>query len=416
MPKILYFFKIVPIIFLFAWISFFPEPVQGQYFVAVRGIMAVFLAFFLLGKNRKIHLFSIADWPLWLFLTSLSVNVFFAMNRDIAFNTYTYLVITFFLLFYIGKSIFNSSKDRMFIGMIICTCACVIVFIGFLELHFGKNILYEKFIDNPFYERYIRCDVRMMSTQFNPSVLASFILGCLPFCFYLAGAKTFFPRKLGIISLILCVSGIILGFSRGVFLGLIAMSVFYLWNAGKRKWLIAMLLGFILFISFCSFQKNTNISRFGFHKMVYGYSDSIVSGYRLQRVEMALKMFKEQPFAGIGLNHFRLRFNEFCRAGDSGNEIYEFMIPDNMYLTFLAETGLIGTFGFLIFIFFLFKRGFKKMKEAHDKQALLVPMSALAGLLANMGAYELFYWNNPYMLFCVICGFIYGAAMSESDA
>ena len=105
-----------------------------------------------------------------------------------------------------------------------------------------------------------------------------------------------------------------------------------------------------------------------------------------------------------------MRFYEYY-AG-TGRELYEFMIPDNMYLTFLAETGIIGTSGFLIFIFFLLKRGFKSFKESVDenkKEILLICLSALIGLLVNMGAYELFYWNNPYILFCLICGFIQGA-------
>ena len=44
--------------------------------------------------------------------------------------------------------------------------------------------------------------------------------------------------------------------------------------------------------------------------------------------------------------------------------------------------------------------------KVSKKQILLVSMSALVGLLVSMGGYELFYWNNPYMLFCLLCGFI----------
>ena len=130
--------------------------------------------------------------------------------------------------------------------------------------------------------------------------------------------------------------------------------------------------------------------------MIAGSYDSIISPYRLTRVKMTFKILKDHPLFGIGFNHFRIRFNEYCPPEDRGRELYEFMIPDNMYLTFLAETGLLGASGFLVFIFLLFKRGFKR----------IIPISSLAGLLVNMGAYELFYWYNPYMFFCLLCGFV----------
>lgn len=121
---------------------------------------------------------------------------------------------------------------------------------------------------------------------------------------------------------------------------------------------------------------------------------------------MAAKILKEHPFVGIGFNHFRIRFNEY-REGEEF--LTEFMIPDNMYLTFLAETGIIGTLGFLIFIILLLKRGLHtlhKLKEGARKQMLVICLASLVGLLVNMGGYDLFYWNNPFMIFCMLCGFI----------
>jgi O-antigen ligase len=87
------------------------------------------------------------------------------------------------------------------------------------------------------------------------------------------------------------------------------------------------------------------------------------------------------------------------------------MIADNMYLTILAEAGLIGTIGFLIFIIRLLSKALKQLqllKVDREKLKLLVPFSALIGLLVNMGAYDLFFWGGPYILFCLMCGFVEG--------
>jgi len=171
-----------------------------------------------------------------------------------------------------------------------------------------------------------------------------------------------------------------------------------------------------------SYQKDSDLYHFESGRTRWGGDDSMLSEYRLYRINltakvlicrinMTLKMLKDHPFFGIGLNHFRIRFNEYYDKATNTPEIYDFMIPDNMYLTFLAETGIVGTLAFLIFIFSLLKRGLKQFSELRDenkKRSLIILISALIGILVNMGAYDLFYWNNPYAFFCLVCGFIQG--------
>lgn len=388
---------------LFCWISFFPQPVQDKYGIYARVFLGFFLLAFILDNKCRRRLFSLCDWPLWLFLISLLAGTVSATDKNVAWKAYFYITITLFFIFYIGKGLYLNTKNQNIVSLVICICSSLVALIGILELSFGKNILYENFIDNPFYERYIRFNPRLMSTQLNPAVLGSYLLGCLPFSFYLFKNKSLCLRLLGIFSSLLGAAVILLTFSRGVMLGLVALLLFYLWNSRKQKMFSLLLFSLIPLVLICSCQKSINFNRFGFNRFISGSYDSIISEYRLNRVNMTLKISKDYPLFGIGFNHFRSRFNEYCVEKDKGRELYEFMVPDNMYLTFLAETGLVGIFGFLIFIIFLFKNGLKKIKES------LIPMSALVGLLVNMGGYDLFYWSNPYILFCLICGLIQGA-------
>ncbi|TAN60375.1 hypothetical protein EPN16_05425 [bacterium] len=303
----------------------------------------------------------------------------------------------------------SEEKNKGRIALWICVCAVVTAIIGILEFYLGRNILYEIFIANPFYERYVKYQPRPMSTQFNPVILGSYVLGCLPFGLFLFRSKPLYLRLLGIFSSLLCLVIIFLTASRGVFLGLIALSLFYLWKRQKRRLIFLFLTCLIALVSICSFLADANLNRFGFERLISGSYDSIVSEYRLSRVKMTAKILKDYPFFGIGFNHFRLRFNEYCPEKDRGKVLNEFMIPDNMYLTFLAEAGITGALGFLIFISLIFKRGFQRIRETENndkRHFLIISMSALAGLLMNMGAYELFYWHNPYMFFCLLCGFV----------
>lgn len=407
--------KIACVVILFAWVSFFPLPIQEQYGVYTRIFLGIFLLILILNKRHLRYLFGFQDWPLWLFVVFLSAGTVSAINRNVALTTYTYLTINLFLLFYIGKALYCYEEDRAFISIVICICSCLVALIGILELYFGKNILYENFIANPYYERYAKDTPRAMSTQFNPTVLGSYLLGCLPFNLYFLRHKSLYLRIGGILSVLLCTTVIILTSSRGVFLGLIALLIFFLLIRGAKKYLTIFISFLILFIIFSSCQKDIKLNRFGYQKMIFGINDTIISEYRFARINMTLKILKEHPFFGIGFNHFRIRFNEYYdKKGE--RELYEFMIPDNMYLTFLAETGVIGTSGFLIFLYFLIKDGLRQLRRSNDNTTslmLLVVMSSLIGLLVNMSAYELFYWSNPFMFFCLICGFIKGFIFSN---
>ena len=405
--------KIIFIIFLFAWISFFPQPIQDKYSLYVRIFFGIFLFVLILdGKCRK-HIFNIQDWAMWVFLVCLAGGIVYATDKNIAIKTYFYIVATFLLLFYIGKGIFYYEADRNRIALVISICGYVVALIGVIEFYFGKNIIYERFIDNLYYRMYMGEYPRPMSTQFNPTILGTYLLFCLPFSFYFFEKKALFARLWGIFLSIACISVIILTASRGVFLGFISLLIFYFWKSRRRKILIVFMLSAALFISICSYQKNININRFGFKRMIMGSYDSVISKYRLDRIKMTARILKDYPFFGIGFNHFRIRFDEYCDKKNL-NENYIFKIPDNMYLTFLSEAGVIGLIGFLIFIILLLKRGlrrFEGLMNGNKKQMLLIALSILTGFLVNMGAYELFYWNNPYMLFCLTCGFIQGSKL-----
>jgi len=391
---------------LFAWISFFPEPVQGKYWVYTVIFLAVFLLILILNKNYPRLLFSFKDWPVWLLIICLFSGTILAENKNIAWAAYFHLGIPLFFLFYLGKGLLARDENKDMLSVVICAGSLIVAVIGLLEFYLAKNILYENFLINGFYERY-KFAGRPMSTQFNPVILGSYLLGCFPFGLILLKNKLLYLRLLAVVSLLISAFVIILTFSRGVFLGFMVMVCFYLWHEHKAKLLGAFVLLSAAVIIFCSFQINDNLKRFGFQRFIAGSSDSILSEYRFQRIKMASRMLQEHPFFGVGLNHFRIKFGEYCNK-DNINEAYEFRIPDNMYLTFLAETGLIGISGFLLFIVFLLKAGLKEVKKQStvSRQILLVSLTSLVGLLVNMGAYDLFYWNNPFMLFCLICGFI----------
>ncbi len=410
------FFKVGAIISLFGWISLFPQPIQADYHLAFKFFLIVFFIFLLIEKKDIKSIFSKKDWPLWLFLVSMLGGIIHADNKQLATRTYFDIALILFFVYYLARELFSSKKYAFIIIKTICIFSIVVALFGVFELVFRKNPIYEYLIYNPFYQRYINWPIipRLMSTQFHPPILGSYLLACLPFGILLAKQKNLISRRLGIVSVILGMIVIILTFSRGAFLGLIFFILFYFWKTKKITHFILFVLILTLVITLCS-QITIRYEedyipvpfRFGFKSLIYGSHASIFSEYRYQRLIMTLQMVRDYPFFGVGLMQFREKFDYYYTG--PYKVPYEFKIADNMYLTILAETGIIGFIGFCIFIFSLLKAGLKKLQIEQDKQRrnmTLVAMCGLIGLLVNMGGYELFYWHSPYILFCFLCGIL----------
>ncbi|MFA5275733.1 MAG: O-antigen ligase family protein [Candidatus Omnitrophota bacterium] len=317
------------------------------------------------------------------------------------------------LIFYIGKGIFLETKNRRSVSTIICICALLVACIAVLELYFNKNIIYDRYIRSPYYTHEIFWAHRPVSTQFHPAILGTYFLCAIPFALALTRERSVSIKVLGWSVFALCSTLTFLARSRGAFVGLIALFLFYAWNKGYKKIFFSVISLVILVGALGSFQSDATLGKFGFSRLISGSHDSAISPYRLDRIKMSLKIVKEYPVFGIGYNHFRLRFNEYC-APESRNTIFMLKIPDNMYLSFLAETGIVGLSGFLIFSIVIFMRGARalKSKTGIQREWILIPFTAYVAVLVQMWAYEFFYWSSPSMFFFLLCGFIQAAALS----
>ena len=394
------------IVAFIVWVSFFPEPIQEKYHLATKVFLVLMFAMLLIKKQTSI--FKLNDLPFWFFLTAIGINVFFAQNRNIAFKTYFDLVIPLFSIYYWISEVISDEINLRFLTKIFSIFSILVSLGGFLEFLFAVNPIYKYFIQNPYYERYIVRIVRPMSTQFNPVTLGTYLLASLPFNFLLLKQDKGLFKSLGTIGMILNTVVIILTFSRGVLLGLLASIVAYLFLQKKYRLLVIFFLILFISITVCSFLPYP-FSRFSVN-WLGTQNRGILSDYRFDRCIMALRIIRTHPFVGLGLQHFRIRFYEYYPRKNVVH--YEFMIADNMYLTILSETGIIGFCGFLIFIFYFLKRSLFQLKQLNNvpfkKGQLLVIVSAFVGLLVNMGAYELFYWSNQYICFCILIGCLRG--------
>lgn len=114
-------------------------------------------------------------------------------------------------------------------------------------------------------------------------------------------------------------------------------------------------------------------------------------------------LLKEHPFLGIGLGGFRVKYKEYSMGLDVPPIERSVILPHNLYLNLWLETGLIGLIGFLGMVaVFVFKsvKNFLKTKN----YALILPLAALAALLAHGMIDTPYFKNDLSLLFWVILG------------
>lgn len=388
-------------IFIFLiWISFFCEYMQIIYQNVVLWvlfflfILLLFKEDFWIGLNNWINI-SFLACILFFFISILK-----AVNQDIAFKCY-FLPVAFLFLYFIFKLInFKSIKSKISITI---TILSTIVFIGgLLEILFHKNILYESIFPNPFYKTYLM-QGKMMSTQWHPAILATYFLACLPFAIYCAENKKIKFKVLGILGIVSSIVGIILSRTHFPFIAMFVVLGIYAFQGRKKifKLFFCLLILFLL-LSVVLSHFNIVFRDFSILSKIHLYSLK----YRLDRTIISLRIWKDYPITGVGFGNFRYLFDRYS-GGVCSDYIHK--IPDNMYLSLLTETGILGLSSFLFFIILVIidgNRNLKIIQDKNDKKFLKLMVCGFIALLINMMGYDFLYWRMPLYFFCMYIGII----------
>ncbi len=409
-----------------SWV--FVGTANGAYAVALQ---ALALGALLLDRDLRRRLFARADLPLGLLLLAFAASAGAARDAAVAGETYLQLAPLLLLAYFFAKGLFSDRGLWRPLVLVITAASAAVALYGIVEALSGFNPLYELLPRNPFYERYRQVH-RPVSTQFNPGTLATYLLFAIPFAFHAARSSAGWTRRLASAALALDAACLVLTFSRGGVLGLAGAA--FVWLAlGRRFKAIAAGGALLLALALSAPLLPQQAFRFGFG-WTLGGNTGIVSAYRLDRLEMAFAMCRSSPAFGVGLRHFRLRFEEFYPDREHLARSLEVeqlrgkpsirRFADNMYLTILAETGLVGSAAFLFFVASLFGRGLAARRAAPRaepaaggtrRELLAVALAALAGQLLNMAGFEYLYWLAPCVLFGLACGALSALAAPGLD-
>ncbi|WP_100618259.1 O-antigen ligase family protein [Bacillus cereus] len=180
---------------------------------------------------------------------------------------------------------------------------------------------------------------RLIGLTNDPNLFAFFNL--LFLCYYIMNTKII-RNKIG---LLLSITTTLLTFSRGALVSvllIILLSVLLKENRGKIKLILGLITIYIISSLFISQFTGISLEEMIIERFSTFYEDR--GSGRLDLWEQGIQLFKENPLIGIGSYNFSM-YHLFLY----GNQMY----VHNTFLEVLSETGILGTFFYVLSILVL---------------------------------------------------------------
>ena len=185
---------------------------------------------------------------------------------------------------------------------------------------------------------------------------------CIPLAFCLARqVRTRWEKLLLYGCLLITLSGVTLGASRGGFLGLMASLAFATWRSANRLRYAAFLGLFLIPILLIAPVTP-------FERLLHpNFSDQEAAQERIVAWKAGLKMIKAHPWTGVGLGNFKPLVRQYEEAGDMRVET----LAHNTYIEIAAEMGIPGLLLFLGILLASMRTLSDVYKRAPDSATLL---------------------------------------------
>ena len=242
--------------------------------------------------------------------------------------------------------------------------------------------------------------IRPYGTFPHPNILAVFMFICIFFTFYLFLNKKNSFKKYLFLSIVFffLFSTLFLTYSRLAILAFLLSSIIYfiiLFGKNKKQVLGLFLLIIICLSIITYFAWPEVLSRFH----ISAGEQSI--DLRLFYSQTSLLIIQEYPLFGLGFGNFVWEIRQMLDLLSS----WMHQPVHNIYLLIASETGLIGLFAFLMFLYQLFRQFNKKLKN--KKYYLLLIIFCV---FLSLGFFDHYFWTlqQGQLIFWIALGLIAG--------
>jgi len=238
------------------------------------------------------------------------------------------------------------------------------------------SALLEYFRLVPFYLYPFRGGRTLYSFFGYPNIMAQYLIVTIFWGIaILVSSETKKIRAIALICTMLSVSALLVTFSRGAIISTIMSGLFFSFlylkiksnvNVSAKK--IIFIVGFLIIACTTSILLSDSASD---GKTLIQIKDMFKRGdsYRIMLWSKSFNTFSVTPVTGIGLGNYR-----FARHIYAHNDVIQLIV----------ETGTVGLGGFLVFIFFLFKKIQRQYAGVTDRERKVLHLGIASGLLATL--------------------------------
>ena len=333
---------------------------------------------------------------LLIILSGFFLSLINSIDRTNTLRTICSFILRGLGIAFISQYVFKG-KIKSIVPVILIATSLVCL-VGLIEFFFQWNP-YFKWTNLPTYFSIgypIRIRSGMAATLGHPLALSSYLILFLPLSLWFIQTDRFFLRS---IPFLLIASTIFFSFSRSSWFLALIIVLFYLFlevkDNSRHRWkIIAFLLIFI--VSSLIFVKSNN--SFPERTDLKNLKTSIFSSHRSASYKTTYNILKDYPFFGVGFGNYPL-VHEIYRAEGT---IPYLKTPDNIYLRFLCETGLVGTAIFITFLSYWFY----KLWKNRENTLILAFLIGLFFFMLNQIVADLFYWLAPQFSFWLLLGIV----------
>ena len=294
----------------------------------------------------------------------------------------------FMVFYFIVINTVKTKKQLMDILTVFCLSGLLVCLYGILQYIFGWNVT-QAWIDEEMFED---IKMRIYSTLENPNVLGEYILLVLPVAISLMWKKKDVFSKIvyGAMAAVMGVA-LILTFSRGCWIGVMASAAVFITFAAGKLWGLALLVLPVIPM----ILPESIINRFA---SIGDMKDSSTS-YRVYIWMGTLLMLRDFWLSGVGL------------GTEAFTQVYPFysyssiVAPHshNLFLQIMVESGILGIIAFAIILILFVKKlvvGYQVQGKLGDVSVTLVGIgAAVTGFLVQGLFDNCFYNYRVFMVF-----------------
>ena len=300
-----------------------PHSILSIEFLRPAMIVTLFLTAFILFKGGLKLSWNRQTKMIWLFILLLAAYIPFAVNTFYAFHTFRAMIM--YMPFIISIIVCVDSMARL--KKIMLVSVCIMMFISLYAItHKGTGP-----------GNYFR----------DENDLSLYVNMWLPFCYFLFLAeKDRFKKILYATGLFLGIIAIVASFSRGGFIGLVAMLA-VVWLVSPRK-ILSLTVVSLVMIGMLTFGGDTYWAEMS---TVTDTKESTAS-IRLKSWEAGWNMFLSHPL-GVGGNNFQVLFPQYQPSGMSRGMWGR--VAHSLWFTLMPELGIFGIWIYFTLLFYNIK-------------------------------------------------------------